>query len=148
MNNPCMSLQWRHNGCDGLLNHQPHDCLLNRLFRRKSKKTSKLHVTGLCAGNSPVNGGQFQLFHSNVYKSNSAGYIELRINAPNSWYHKLNFILLYLRAHANNHLVSVSVWTFIHVHMYEYIWGALWWRTNRITMYVCKPWSQNYYNVY
>ena len=37
-------------------NHQPHDCLLNRLFRRKSKKTSKLHVTGLCPGNSPVNG--------------------------------------------------------------------------------------------
>ena len=29
-------------------NHQPHDCLLNRLFRRKSKKTSKLRVTGLC----------------------------------------------------------------------------------------------------
>ena len=31
------SLQWR---------------LLNRLFRRRSKKTSKLCVTGLCAGNS------------------------------------------------------------------------------------------------
>ena len=24
---------------DGVSNHQPHDCLLNRLFRRKSKKT-------------------------------------------------------------------------------------------------------------
>ena len=34
-------------------NHQPHDCLLNRLFRRRSKKTSKLRVTGLCVGNSP-----------------------------------------------------------------------------------------------
>ena len=34
-------------------NPQPHDCLLNRLFRRRSKKTSKLRVTGLCAGNSP-----------------------------------------------------------------------------------------------
>ena len=31
-------------------NHQHHDCLLNRLFRRRSKKTSKLRVTGLCAG--------------------------------------------------------------------------------------------------
>ena len=48
------TLQWRHNGRDGVLNHQPHDCLLNRLFRRRSKKTSKLRVTGLCAGNSPV----------------------------------------------------------------------------------------------
>ena len=37
-------------------NHQPHDCLLNRLFRCRSKKTSKLRVTGLCVGNSPVTG--------------------------------------------------------------------------------------------
>ena len=31
-------------------------CLLNSLFRRRSKKTSKLRVTGLCAGNSPGTG--------------------------------------------------------------------------------------------
>ena len=49
-------LQWRHNERDGVSNHQHHDCLLNRLFRRRSKKTSKLRVTGLCAGNSPVTG--------------------------------------------------------------------------------------------
>ena len=30
---------------------------LNRLFRRRSKKTSKLRVTGLCSGNSSVTGG-------------------------------------------------------------------------------------------
>ena len=47
-------LKWRHNGRDGVSNHQPHDCLLSRLFRHRSKKTSKLRVTGLCAGNSPV----------------------------------------------------------------------------------------------
>ena len=46
------ALQWRHNRRDSVSNHQPHDCLLNRLFRRRSKKTSKLRVTGLCAGNS------------------------------------------------------------------------------------------------
>ena len=51
-----VSLQWRHNEHDGVSNHQPHDCILNRLFRRRSKKTSKLRVTGLCAGNSPVTG--------------------------------------------------------------------------------------------
>ena len=49
-------LQWRLNGCDGVSNHQPHHCLLNRLFRRRSKKTSKLCITGLCAGNSPLTG--------------------------------------------------------------------------------------------
>ena len=50
------SLQWCHNGHDGISNHQPHHCLLNFLFRRKSKETSKLRITGLCAGNSPVTG--------------------------------------------------------------------------------------------
>ena len=48
--------QWRHNGRDGVSNHQPHDCLLNRLFGRRSKKTSNLRVTGLCVGNSPGTG--------------------------------------------------------------------------------------------
>ena len=48
-----MALQWRHNGLDGVSNHQPHHC---RLFGRRSKKTSKLHITGLCAGNSPGTG--------------------------------------------------------------------------------------------
>ena len=46
-------LQWRHNDHDGVSNHQPHGCLLNRLFGRRSKITSKLRVTGLCAWNSP-----------------------------------------------------------------------------------------------
>ena len=46
-------LHWRHNDHDGVSNHQPHGCLLNRLLRRRSKKTPKLRDTGLCAGNSP-----------------------------------------------------------------------------------------------
>ena len=50
------ALRWRHNGRDSISNHQPRHCLLNRLFRRRSKKTSKLRVTGLCVGNSPGTG--------------------------------------------------------------------------------------------
>ena len=50
------ALQWRHNEHNGAWNHQPHDCLLNRLFRRIPKKISKLCVTGFCEGNSPVTG--------------------------------------------------------------------------------------------
>ena len=46
----------RHNEHDSVSNHQPHDCLLHRLFRRRSKKTSKPRVTGLCVGNSPGTG--------------------------------------------------------------------------------------------
>ena len=45
------SFEWRHNECDGVSNHQPHDCLLNLLFKCRSKKTSKLRVTGLCVRN-------------------------------------------------------------------------------------------------
>ena len=50
------SLQWRHNERDCVSNHQPHDYLFKCLFRHISKKTSKLRVTGLCEGNSPVTG--------------------------------------------------------------------------------------------
>ena len=46
------TLQWPHNECDGVSNHRRLDCLLDRLFRCKSKKTSKLRATGFCQGNS------------------------------------------------------------------------------------------------
>ena len=48
------TLQWRHKGRDGVSNHQPRECLLNRTTT--SKKTSKLRVSDLCEGNSPVIG--------------------------------------------------------------------------------------------
>ena len=38
----------------GVSNHRRLVCLLNRLFRGRSKKTSKLRVNGFCLGNSPV----------------------------------------------------------------------------------------------
>ena len=50
------TLQCRHNERSGVSNHQPYDCLLSRLFMRRSKKTSKLRVTNLCDGNSLVTG--------------------------------------------------------------------------------------------
>ena len=50
------SLRWRHNGRHSVSNHQPHDSLLNCLSRRRPKRTSKLHVTGLCAGTSSGTG--------------------------------------------------------------------------------------------
>ena len=36
------SLQWHHNECNCISNYLCLDCLLNRLFRNRSKKTSKL----------------------------------------------------------------------------------------------------------
>ena len=51
------ALLWRHNGLDGVSNHQPHHCLLGRLFGRRSKITSNsaslAFVRGIHRG--PVN---------------------------------------------------------------------------------------------
>ena len=71
------SLQWRHNGRDGVSNHRRLDRLLNRLFRRGSKKTSKLRVIGLyeVAGEFPAqrasNGKCFHLMTSSWMTSSS-----------------------------------------------------------------------------
>ena len=49
-------LQWRHNERDCVSNQRRLDCLLNHLFRRRSKKTSNLRATVLCEGNPAVSG--------------------------------------------------------------------------------------------
>ena len=51
---PLQPLQWRHDERDGVPNYHRLDHLLSHLFTRRSKKTSKLRVTGLCEGISPV----------------------------------------------------------------------------------------------
>ena len=81
--NPQGSWQWRHHGGDGVSNHQPPDCLLNRLFRRRSKKTSKLRVTGLCAGNSPV---------TDEFPSQRTSNAE---NVSIWWRHHVPFVIIY-----------------------------------------------------
>ena len=45
-----LTLQWRYNRHDGVSNPRPHHCLLNRLLRCRSKKTSKLPITGPLCG--------------------------------------------------------------------------------------------------
>ena len=52
-----MSLQWCHNEPDGISYHWLLSCFLSHLFQRRSKRTSKLCVTGLCEGNPPVTSG-------------------------------------------------------------------------------------------
>ena len=47
------SLQWRHYNRDGVSNHRRLN-FNSTAFRRRSKITSKLRLTGLCEGNSPV----------------------------------------------------------------------------------------------
>ena len=49
-------LQWRHNGHDGVSYHQPHHCLLNRLFSADQRKYQSSASLAFCDGNSPVTG--------------------------------------------------------------------------------------------
>ena len=64
-------LQWHYNERNGVLNHRRIDCLL----RCRSKKTTKLRVTGLCDGNSPV---------TDEFPSQRASYAE---NVSIWWHH-------------------------------------------------------------
>ena len=75
------SLQKRHNGLSSVSNHQPHDCLLNRLFMRRSKKRSKFRVTGLCAGNSPVTVAWRQTLETTRFFKG----LRWPVNSPHKW---------------------------------------------------------------
>ena len=75
------SLQWRHNGHDSVSNHQRLYCLLNRFFGRRSKKTSKLRVTGLCEGNSAGTG---------EFPAEMDSYVE---NVSIWWRHHVEFVI-------------------------------------------------------
>ena len=85
------TLQWRHNGRDGVSNHQPLHCLLNPLFRLRSKKISKLRVTGFCAGNSPVT-GEFPARKSSYAENVSIWWRHYGKGPP--WFIKVYFFLL------------------------------------------------------
>ena len=88
------SLRWRLNEHDGVSNHQPHDFLLNRLFRHRSRKTLKLCVTVLCAGNSPVT-GEFPAQMASIAENVSIWWrhhdnTHMRRGEHNGWYIHLN----------------------------------------------------------
>ena len=80
------TLQWLHNGRSSVSNHQPHDCFLNRFFRRISMKTSRLRVTGLCGGNSPGTG----VFPAQM--ASNAGNVSIwwRHHATKAWRMRVN----------------------------------------------------------
>ena len=102
-NNFDLTLQWRHNGRDSVSNHQPHDCLFNRLLRRRSKKTSKLRVIGLCAGNSTLTGKFFAQMASNsenvsiwwrhhdINRSRDTMVVRLCMNKSLQWRHSVSY---------------------------------------------------------
>ena len=84
-----LTLQWSHNGRDGLSNHQTRECSHNRLFKRRSKKTSKLCLTGLCSGNSPVT-GEFPAQKPSNAENVPFGDVIMKNDITYSKYNKLN----------------------------------------------------------
>ena len=104
------TLQWRHYRPDGVSNHQPHHCLLNRLFRRRSKKTSKLRITGLCVGNSPVT-GEFpaQMASNAVTVSIWWRHHGLRISTP-SVFKMYSVVLKYPKEHSKTYSTYHFSW--------------------------------------
>ena len=139
------SLQWRHNGCDGVSDHQPYDCLLNPLFRRRWKKPSKLHVTGLCEGNSPVwrVTGEFP-----VQRASDAENVSI-------WrrYHigtdlDLCVIFVLIRMYYNTAARNPMVYTQTYIHIYSYIQNCLRRTDFRVAMSNrCRP-NDLYYLAY
>ena len=95
-------LRWHHNGRDGVSNHQPHDFLLNSLFGRRSKKTSKFRVTGLCAGSSRGTGEFPAQMASNA--ENVSIWWRHHTSAPHATEHALKKTILCGHAHAEINL--------------------------------------------
>ena len=92
------TLQWRHNEREGVSNHRCLDCLLNRLFRCRSKKTAKLRVTGLCEGNSPGT-GEFP-----AQRASNAEYVSIWWRHHVSWY---STICVYVVSDTRNNLCTL-----------------------------------------
>ena len=116
---------WRHNGREGVSNHQPHECLLNRSFMCRSKKTSKLRVTGLCAGNSP----QTSAVNSPVTRKMVPFDVVIMKIMDNAW-----FFLLWLipsGAETTTCVFRNNVWSIDH-----YVWSMPWRDTGNMVLIV------------
>ena len=111
-----ISLQWRYNERDGVSNHQPHDCLLNNLFRRRSNKTSKIRITGLCEVNPPVIGGIPSQWASNAE------------NVSIWWRHRA-FVLKEVGMIFSGIFYMMKVW---HLFRREFPRILMTWRTTRV----------------
>ena len=113
-----MRSQWRHNECGGVPIHRRHGCLLNSLFRRRSKTRTKLCVTGLCEGNPPVTGG-FPSQRASNAENDSIWWRHQCQSVPTEWYQGLYSqsgktsypqISWSLEATRLNVIIAVSLW--------------------------------------
>ena len=100
-----LHIQWRHNECDDVSNNQCLDCLLSRLFRRRSKKTSKFRVIGLYERNSP-GGDEFPAERPVTRKMFPFDDVIMFIREGTNIFVKFNYITLLTRLW----LLTTSAW--------------------------------------
>ena len=93
--------------------HQPHECLLNRLFGRRSKETSKLRVTGLCVGNSPGT-GEFPAQRASNAENVSIWWRHHDVKrswlAPHTLHLKGNIILMTFSSVASSNVIQMRIY--------------------------------------
>ena len=123
-----------YNGLGNVSNHQPHDCLLNRLYRRRSKKTSKLCVTGLCVWNSPETGefpAQMASITENfsIWWRHHAILMNLILDGHVGWLHNAAIMNIFL-----THIFSNYIWLLIHK---DYLYDC---KFISVESYICLIW--------
>ena len=104
------TLRWHQNGSDAVSNHQPHHCLLSRLSRGRSKKTSKLRVTGLCAGNSPVT---CEFPAQRASNAKNVPFDDVIMNLSSPWLLKAQSQSVYIMIQWNLSVTTTSIIQFI-----------------------------------
>ena len=109
-----LSLQWRHNERHGVSNYQHIGCFLSRLSRPRSKKTSKLRVTGLCEWRRPVTAG----FPSQRASNTGNVFICWRFNVLSIWQHSLEI-------HWENRITVLLMMTLVNGNIFR-VTGPLW----------------------
>ena len=128
------SLRWRHNGRDSVSNHQHHHCLLNRLFRRRSTKSSKLRVTGLRVGNAPGT-GEFPSQMAIWWRHHVLQAIHIELSAvslirPHGSPRKAQYVLCWLNACLKicfpNVIMYALPW-YIGLHYWPFVMGIYRW---------------------
>ena len=140
-------LQWRHNGHHSVSNHQPQDCLLNRLLIRRSKKTSMLRVTGLCAGKSPH---KWPLARKCFHLMTSSCWVVIHMRSANKYRHITTyghgFVLHGLVSfRSNSRFLAKQCFTFIDVQQVNFTGSTMRCRYNAVIIF--HKFSQNTPNV-
>ena len=142
------ALEWRHNEHDCVSNHQPHDCLLSRLFRRRSKQTSKLRDTGLCAWNSPVTGeipakkGQLR---GKYFHLMTSSWSFLSLPQPSRWQGEHTFSFTRVIVARNIYLKQPFWMFFLHTKLLLRRTNDFVWKTSSGTPWGCLPtWISKY----